>query len=235
LTIKAVLFDLGDTLNKVDFEHPGEIFQRILTSLGISKSLDEIKTVWLNVEENTNLPSLFGKLPAEEWGEKWNSLVLKHLGIEESEELQKTIHSKWNDSISIIPYPETKDVLKELQQRGLKLGLISNGYEEDIHFFLERTGLEKTTFDIIVGIDTAQCMKPHPDIFKYALRKLKVRPEEAMFVGDEIEADYNGAKNVGMYALLIDRTGKQKQSSLRTIKNLKEIHSHINRDFFHKP
>ena len=208
-------------------EHPAEIFQIILASLGISRSLDEIKTVWLNAEKDTNLPSLFGKLPPEEWGEKWNSLVLKHLGIEESAELHKTLHSKWNDSMSFTPYPEIKDVLKELQQRGLKLGLISNGYEEDIHFFLERTGLEKTTFDIIVGIDTAQCMKPHPDIFKYALRKLKVRPEEAMFVGDDVEADYKGAKNVGMYALLINRTEKQKQGDLRTIKNLKEILSQI--------
>ena len=227
MTIKAVLFDLGDTLLDFDFEHPAEIFQIIIASLGISRSLDEIKTVWLKAEKETNLPSLFGKLPPEEWGEKWNSLVLKHLGIEESAELHKTLHSKWNDSMSFTPYPETKDVLKELQQRGLKLGLISNGYEEDIHFFLERTGLEKTTFDIIVGIDTAQCMKPHPDIFKYALRKLNVRPEEAMFVGDDVKADYQGAKNAGLHALLIDRTEKQKQGDLRTIKNLKEILSHI--------
>ncbi len=109
----------------------------------------------------------------------------------------------------------------------MKLGLISTAYEEEIHFFLERTGLEKTTFDIIVGVDAAECMKPHPDIFKYALRKLKVRPEEAMFVGDRVDVDYNGAENVGMYALLIDRTEKPKQSGVRTIKNLKEIFSQI--------
>jgi len=143
LTIKAVLFNLGGTLLDFDIEHPAEIFQIILASLGISKSLDEIKTVWLKAEKDTNLPSLFGKLPPKEWGEKWNSLVLKHLGIEEGVELHNYFHSKWNDSISFTIYPETKDVLKELQQRGSKLGLISNGYEEDIHFFLERAGIEK--------------------------------------------------------------------------------------------
>jgi putative hydrolase of the HAD superfamily len=227
LTIKAVLFDLGDTLLDFDFEHPAEIFQIILVSLGISRSLDEIKTVWSKAEKETNLPSLFGKLPSKEWGEKWNSLVLKHLGIKERAELQKTLHSKWNDSMSFTIYPETRDVLKELQQRGLKLGLISNGYEEDIHFFLERAGLEKTTFDTIVGVDTVQCNKPHPDIFKYALRKLKVRPEESLFVGDKIEADCKGAKNVGMHALLIDRKEKQRQGDLKTIRNLKEILAHI--------
>lgn len=230
MTIRAVLFDVWGTLIHADIEHPGEILQKILASFGISRSLDEIKTVWLNAEKeakDTNLLSLFGKLQPEEYWYKWNSLVLKHLGIEKNAEFVKAVHSKWNDTVSFNLYPETKDVLMELQRRGLKLGLISTAYEEEIHFFLERTGLEKTIFDIIVGVDAAECMKPHPDVFKYALRKLKVKPEEAMFVGDRVDVDYNGAENVGMYALLIDRTEKQKQSGVRTIKNLKEIFSQI--------
>jgi FMN phosphatase YigB (HAD superfamily) len=47
-----------------------------------------------------------------------------------------------------------------------------------------------------------------------------------MLVGDDVELDYKGAENVGMYALLINRTGKQ-ESDLRIIKNLKEILSQI--------
>jgi len=66
-----------------------------------------------------------------------------------------------------------------------------------------------------------------PDIFKYALEKLNVKPEETVFVGDDVERDYKGATNVGMYALLVNRTGKQKQSGLKIIKNLKEILSQI--------
>lgn len=225
MTIKAVLFDMGGTLNKADVVHPGEVFQRILASLGISKSLDEIKRVWLDTEkeaEDTNLPSLFGKIQREEYWHKWDSLVLKQLGIAENVELAKTVQSRWFDFIGFTPYPESKKVLEELRKRGLLLGLISTAYEEEIHFVLEKVNLEKATFDIIVGVDTAQCMKPHPDIFKYALKKLKVRPEEAIFVGDSVEADYKGAENAGLHALLIDRTEKH-QSGLRVIRNLKEI------------
>jgi 2-haloalkanoic acid dehalogenase type II len=221
---------MGGTLNKADVEHPGEVLQRILASLGISKSLDEIKMVWLKAEkeaENTSLLSLFGKLQPEEYWYKWNSLALKHLGMEENEELAKTVHSKWLDFTEVTLYPESKKVLEELRKRGLKLGLISTAYEEEIRFALEKVNLETAIFDIIVGVDTVQCMKPHPAIFQYALRKLKVRPDEAMFVGDDVELDYKGAENVGMYALLIDRTEKQKQSGLRTIKNLEEILSQI--------
>lgn len=228
LTIKAVLFDMWGTLIKADVEHTGEIFQRILISLGISisKSLDEIKMVWLNAEkeaEDINLLSLFGKMQREEYYHKWNSLVLKHLGIEENVELAKTVQSKFYDFVDCTLYPEVKDVLMEFQQRGLKLGLISTAYEEEIHLVLEKADLEKATFDIIVGVDAAQCMKPHPDIFKYAIKKLDVKPEETIFVGDNVEADYEGAENAGLHPLLIDRTEKQKQSGLRTIKNLKEI------------
>ena len=115
----------------------------------------------------------------------------------------------------------------ELKQRGLKIGLISTAYEEEIHFILGKADLEKTAFDIIVGVDTIRKAKPNPDVFKYAISKLNVKPEEAIFIGDNIEADYKGAENAGIHALLIDRTDT-KQSDLRIIKNLKEIISQIN-------
>jgi FMN phosphatase YigB (HAD superfamily) len=54
-----------------------------------------------------------------------------------------------------------------------------------------------------------------------------VKPEETIFVGDNVEADYKGAENAGIHALLIDRTEK-KQAVLREIKTLKEILSQIN-------
>ncbi|NIU82600.1 MAG: HAD-IA family hydrolase, partial [Candidatus Korarchaeota archaeon] len=71
-----------------------------------------------------------------------------------------------------------------LKQRGLKIGLISTAYEEEIHFIIEKADLEKTTFDIIVGVNTIRKVKPDPDIFNYAISRLKVKPEEAIFVGD---------------------------------------------------
>jgi putative hydrolase of the HAD superfamily len=122
-------------------------------------------------------------------------------------------------------YPEVREVLLKLKRRGLKVGLISNGYEEEIDLVLEKVNLEKATFDVTVGVDKIRKVKPNPDIFKYAITKLNVKPEEAIFVGDTIEADYKGAENAGIHALLIDRTEKQ-QSDL-TIKNLKEILSQI--------
>ena len=221
---------MGNTLVKYDYGSPEEVFQKILFSLGISRSLDDMKKAFVNAEkeaEDTNLPSLSGKIKCEDFWHQWDSLVLKHLKVEENEELPRIIHSKWMDFVDCTLYPEVREVLLELERRGLKVGLISNAYEEEIDLVLEKAELEKAPFDIIVGVDTIEKVKPSPDIFRYAISKLNVKPEETIFVGDNAEADYEGAKNAGIHALLIDRTEKQ-QSDLKTIKNLKEILSQIN-------
>jgi len=216
---------MGNTLVKYDVEVFEEVFQRILISLGISKSLDDVKKAFLNAEKEAkdhSLLSSFGKTKCEEYWQRWDSLVLKHLEIAENVELAKIVQSRWFDFVESTLYPETKDVLMELKQRGLKIGLISNGYEEEINLILEKANLEPSTFNIIVGVDTIKKTKPSSRIFEYAISKLNVRPEEAIFIGDNIEADYKGAQNAGIQALLLNRREK-KQSHLRTIGNLKEI------------
>lgn len=221
---------MGNTLVKYDYGLPEEVFQRVLFSLGISRSLDDMKKAFLNAEkeaEDINLLASVGKIKRDDFWHQWDSLVMKHLGIAEHEELAKPFtHSKWMDFVDSTLYPEVKEVLLKLKRRGLKVGLISNGYEEEIDLILEKADLEKATFDIIVGVDTIKKVKPNPDIFKYAISKLDVKPEEAMFIGDNVEADYKGAENAGIHTLLIDRTGKH-QSDLKTIKNLKELLSQI--------
>ncbi|MDH5483003.1 MAG: HAD family hydrolase [Candidatus Bathyarchaeota archaeon] len=237
MTIKAVLFDMGNTLVKYDYGLPEEVFRKVLFSLGISRSLDDMKKAFVNAEkeaEDNKLLESMGKIKRAEFWHQWDSLVMKHLEIAEHEELAKSFtHSKWMEFVDSRLYPEVKEVLLELKRRGLKVGLISNGYEEEIILVLKKANLERTTFDIIVGVDTIKKVKPNPDIFRYAISKLDVKPEETIFVGDNSEVDYKGAENSGIHALLIDRTEKQ-QSDLRTIKNLKELLSLKLTDFFHK-
>jgi putative hydrolase of the HAD superfamily len=221
---------MGNTLVKYDYGVPEEVFQKVLFSLGISRSLDHMKKAFSNAkkdaEDNKLLASL-GKIERNKFWHRWDSLVMKHLGIEDHEELAHLFtHSKWMDFVDSTLYPDVMEVLFELKRRGLKLGLISNGYAEEIDFVLEKAGFEKATLDIIVGVDTVKDVKPNPDIFKYAISQLNVKPEEAIFVGDNVQVDYAGAENAGLKALLIDRTGTQ-QMDLRKIKDLREILSHI--------
>lgn len=227
MKIKAVLFDMGKTLIQYNYGSPHEVFQRILTAMKIPKPLQAIKSAFLNAQkeaEKLGILSSFGKVGCEEYWHNWDSLVLKNLGVANNEELANIVQSKWFDFVGCTPYPEVKEVLLELKRRGLKLGLISNGYEEEIDFVLEKANLDKTTFDIIVGVDTTKKVKPSPDVFRYALGRLNVKPDVTLFVGDHIEMDYDGARAVGINALLIERedTPTDRASNER-IRNLQEI------------
>lgn len=227
LRIKAVVFDLGNTLVKYDVGSPEEVFHRVLTSLRVHRSVGEIREALLKSEkeaEGLNCQSLYGKIPCEEYWCKWDSLVLKNLNVVEHEKIAKEVHARWFDYIDCEAYSEVKDVLSELKQRGLKIGLITTAYEEEIAPIFSKANLQKESFDVIVGADTVKKAKPHPDVFRYALRKLKIRPEEALFIGDNVDADYEGAENVGIEAILIQRIGNVKESvGLRTITSLEEI------------
>jgi len=221
---------MGNTLVKYDYGAPEEVFRKVLSSLGISRSLDDVKKAFMNAEkeaEEIDLLSLSGRIKCEDFWYRWDSLVLEHLKVEENEDLPRIVHSKWMDFVDCTLYPEMREALSELKRRGLQLGLISSAYEEEIDLILEKAGPEKSIFDVIVGVDTVKKAKPNPDIFKYAVSKLNVKPEETMFVGDSVDVDYKGAENAGIQALLIDRTEEQ-QSNLKRIRNLKEVLSRIN-------
>ena len=119
-----------------------------------------------------------------------------------------------------------------LREKGLKTGIVSAAYEKDISAILEKAGLRKNMFDVIVGAETTERMKPHPEAFQYALRKLEAEPKEALFIGDSIKADYEPSEKVGIKAILIRRRrdAREKSRRLRTISSLREVFRYIDQD-----
>lgn len=230
LKIKAVLFDLGNTLVK-SFA-PEIVFQKILTSFNIHVQIEKIKRAIEKTESdfsNIKYEPSYGKVSYEEFWNKWNSRVLTLLGLPKDDRVVKGILTKWFDYAECNTYPEVKNILRKLKHMGLKIGIISGAYEEDIYIILDKVHLPKDFFDIIVGANTIKKAKPHPDVFRYALKKLNVKPEEALFIGDVVDADYEGAEKIDMKAILIQRTEAQtpRTTNLRTISSLKEIFNFI--------
>jgi len=66
-------------------------------------------------------------------------------------------------------------------------------------------------------------MKPDTEVFHYALQKLKTTPSYAIFIGDEIEADYRGAQRSGLTAYLIDRNDKIHDKNMNKITSLDDL------------
>jgi len=218
LKVKAVLFDLGNTLV---YQQPHEPFQRILQANGVFKSIKDVQEAFEKGSKEFDVEKCI-PLGSHEFYTRWNIAVLKHLGITRSvRKLAEEIDRQWSNFSKIHVYSEVKDSLRKLKQMGLKLGVVTGGYELDIEQILPKAGL-KGFFDICVGCDTVGKRKPDRKAFEHALTQLNVKPEEAIFVGDSIEQDYFGAQKVGMKALLIQRGGKP-VAGVKAITNLKEI------------
>jgi putative hydrolase of the HAD superfamily len=234
--IEAVLFDLGNTLV---YSNPEDTFQRILATQGITKSLEEIRNAMIKGTKEFDIEGHEG-LSAHEFYTQCNMVQLKHLSLEGSEakEIAENINIQWWKFAEFHVYSEVKDTLQRLKQKGLKIGLITGGFEEDIEMILPKTGLDKF-FDVKVGVNTTGKRKPHPRAFMYALKQLGVKPREAVFVGDNFEADYLGARKAGMMSVLIKRKDQPLQRlytdnclklplGIRTIEKLDEIFDILN-------
>ena len=102
-------------------------------------------------------------------------------------------------------YPEVKDVLHSLKQKGIILGLISDtdGLNGMKLRRITESGLQEF-FDAIViaGEDTSE-VKPSTQPFIRICELLEVIPENCVFVGDNPEVDILGPKELGMKTIII--------------------------------
>lgn len=95
--------------------------------------------------------------------------------------------------------------LQKLQESGYSLGLISNaGDDQDVQQLARGFGINRY-FDFVLTSAACSYRKPHRRIFELALAHWYLLPEEAVMVGDSLLADVQGAKNVGMYGVWLNR------------------------------
>jgi putative hydrolase of the HAD superfamily len=98
-------------------------------------------------------------------------------------------------------YDDVPDVLAALRGAGFRIGLVSNS-ARDVREFARHHGL-----DVDAGISSFHHghTKPHASIFRAVLDLLGVAPTQAAMVGDTIADDVEGARALGMRAILLDR------------------------------
>jgi putative hydrolase of the HAD superfamily len=95
--------------------------------------------------------------------------------------------------------------LQKLEASGYKLGILSNaGDDQDVQQLARKFGIHPY-FDFILTSAACSYRKPHPRIFEIALANWYLLPSEAVMVGDNLTADIQGAQQVGMYGIWINR------------------------------
>jgi len=126
---------------------------------------------------------------------------------------------------ALVPYPHVYMTLIELAKMHLKLGVVSDAPAREAWLRLCYLNLHHI-FDAVVTFDDSGERKPHPAPFKKILKKLKVKPEESLMIGDWAERDVVGAAQVGMktiFARYGDTFGTQISNADYEIDDIAEV------------
>jgi len=231
MTIKAVLFDMFDTLLMIrknnDFYSPSLLrMYRYLNRNGVNVSFDTFQNAYIKTRDG-----LYAKADVNLEEPHFNvrvSETLKSLGYDYSvsSSLVAAGTAEFCEEFMTFVYLDenTEKLLCTLHGK-YKLGIISNfAIPECVDKLLKTHGLDKL-FDAVVVSGAVNKRKPSPEVFERALKALDVSASETVFVGDTLDADIEGAKAVGMKAVYIERRAEKVEqvSPDKTIKSLSEL------------
>ena len=118
-------------------------------------------------------------------------------------------------------YPESREVLEELRKKNIKLGLISNLASPYKEQFFE-LGLNEYFNEVLFSCDVG-LRKPDLKIYKKMIRNLNINPAQVLMTGDNVSADVDGPKSIGMNAIHLDR----ENTSLNNISTLEGVFKYL--------
>jgi HAD superfamily hydrolase (TIGR01549 family) len=202
MNTKAVLFDVDFTLIYPGPMFRGEGYRAFCARYGmdVDATLFEAGVAsaapLLESQDDVYKPEIFIA---------YTSHIIERMGGSgpRVDECSQEIYREWAACHHFELYDDVPAVMRQLSASGLRLGLISNTHRclasFQSHFDLQ--GLVTAT----VSSSDHGLMKPHPSIFTAALQLLGVLAGEAVMVGDSFKHDVQGALNVGMRAVLLNR------------------------------
>jgi 2-haloalkanoic acid dehalogenase type II len=130
--------------------------------------------------------------------------MLEELGVEaRADQLDAYRQAQWErHKRDFVLRPGVVETLRELRQRGLHVGMVSNIDDDQLEHLLAVAAIGEL-FDSIVSSEQARSCKPDPRIYQIALQRAGCAPHEAMFVGDTLRQDIAGANRVGLHSVLL--------------------------------
>jgi putative hydrolase of the HAD superfamily len=204
VTLRAILFDVDFTLCRPGPELSAERYVRVAARHGAGLDV----SAYEGAREAAAIAlKRHPELVHDEtiWHEFTMDVFVRMGGPSEiASQCATEIERGWERSENFELYEDVFPVLAELRSYSLKLGLVSNGIR-DLSEFVAHHHLD---VDAIVDSRSHGWVKPHPTIFRRALERLGVGAGEAAMVGDSLAEDVEGARALGLRAILVDRDGR---------------------------
>jgi len=226
--IKGIIFDFDETL--------------VNTRIGMNSGLKEISTRIYHYFQEKNLfyslDKLYQKLCeiAHEMEEQriydrniwWKVAISEVFQVHASKTfLSKLTEEYWRQVIEKSTlYNDTLTTLRYLKTRGYLLGLLADtdGIKDLKNQRIKLSNLDQWFNEIIIAGEDTKMVKPFEEPFYLISQKLGLPPKKCAFVGDKPFTDIEGAKKVGMYAILIKRQNwKIKEKPDLIMKELNEL------------
>ena len=197
--IRAVLFDLHGTLayveNQVnDFEISDYLFSR-----GYEVSPQQLRAAWFYVSMID-----YPKYGYKSW-HSYFSRILWRLRVKVDKETLDWI-VKLLSSRPYRLYPDAAEAVIKAKENGLKTAIVTT-----IAYFQFKEAIQpiKNYIDFVMTGYEAKCDKSNPKMYRKILEILRVKPEEAVMIGDNLPIDIILPKKLGIKTILLNRSKKK--------------------------
>lgn len=233
--IKAVLFDLGDTLVNFGKVRATRVFREgARATYAFLGECGQAQRGFVRYFLGNLVLIRYRCLVSDLTGNDFDALdLLRHSGrkrgIELSQQQWEHLAWLWYEPLSRVGTiePDLPETLTALQAKGLKLGIVSNT-------FVNRSSLERHMqalgildfFPMRMYSYEFDCRKPDEKIFRIAADKVGAKATEVLFVGDRIDKDIRPALNIGMEAALKEaytNAGKSVPPGAHQIQRIAEL------------
>lgn len=192
MAIKAMIFDLDDTLYD-ESEYVNQAFENaadyLAGKLGREGRKEAFHRRMLELVEQNGRGKVFDLLCEEE-------------GLDIC--IGELVEAYRSTRPSLKLYPDAEQILGELEERGIRTGLITDGCSRVQHEKISALGLDVRLDSVVVTDDFGIC-KPHAAAYRICLDALGCIPQEAAYVGDNPRKDFTGAGALGMKTFRIIR------------------------------
>ena len=224
--IEHIFFDLDHTL--WDFEaNSAKAFGFIFNENNMDINLNEFLNYYKPINEK------YWKLYREE---KVSKPVLRYNRLKESfDALQYAISDKQIDHLAKIYidnlpnyntlFDGTVEILSYLITK-YQLHIITNGFEEVQLLKMEKSEILHF-FDKVITSESVGVKKPNPIIFNHALKVTEASAEKSVMIGDNLEADIEGAQRIGMHTIFFNYHKQPVNNGTISVNRLMDIKQHL--------
>lgn len=205
--LDVVLFDLDDTLHD-DTHAYSNAAEEVAREVAAEHGIDALALKAAYIAESEGFWHRLSPLDlkvklASLRASMWRS-ALERVGIDDADLAQQSAERYNAYRVKYFTlFPGTTELLRALRDRGMKLGVVTNGLSETHR---EKIALLRIGeyFDAIFLSDEVGMVKPDPLLFAHACRTLGGAPSHAAMVGDRYDRDIRGAMEAGLYTIWLN-------------------------------